>query len=1131
MAGLISSGIIKWTASKLSSLVSASPGASASNEQSSALRDVRTLQRTMARIQRTLATTDEHSIRDASERLHLRELQQFAYDAQDAIDLYKFELLRRRMDDPNSHGDGGSSRKRKHKGDKKEPETEPEEVSIPDELAVRVRKILERFKEITKAWDDLRLDDTDTTMQDEEHSMLPLPTTPYVDEPTIFGRDEDKEKIIKMLLSVGGANEGDVSVLPIIGMGGVGKTALVQLVYNDRRILNRFDLMGWVHVSENFDLKSIMRKIIMSFTKKPCQMTQMDQLQYMLIEQVVGRKFLLVLDDVWNERKDIWDALLSAMSPAQSSIILVTTRNTSVSTIVQTMHPYNVSCLPFEESWQLFKQMAFLHQDESMKTDFEVIGRKIVQKCAGLPLAVKAIASALRFEENEEKWNDILESEQWELPTTEDTVLPALKLSYDQMPIHLKRCFVFFALFPKRHVFLKENVVYLWISLGFLKRTSQTNLETIARCLNDLMQRTMVQKILFDGGHDCFTMHDLVHDLAASISYEDILRIDTQHMKSMNEASGSLRYLSLVVSSSDHANLDLRTLPVSGGIRIFQVVNSMDDNRRYFSSFFKNNRRCFSKLFSHHINLTIDNELWSSFRHLRTLDLSRSSMTALPDSIRGLKLLRYLSIFQTRISKLPESICDLLNLKILDARTNFLEELPQGIQKLVKLQHLNLVLWSPLCMPKGIGNLTKLQTLTRYSVGSGNWHCNIAELHYLVNIHGELTITGLGRVTKVDDAQTANLINKEHVQTLRLDWSDGFYSSECDHNSSHIDVKATPELAEEVFESLKPTSNLEELEVADYFGYKYPSWFGGSAYSQLAKITLWKQGCKFLPTLGQLPQLRKLVVIRMEEVERIGQEFHGENSTNRFPVLEELEFENMPKWVEWTGVFDGDFPSLRELKIKDSGELRTLPHQLSSSLKKLVIKKCEKLTRLPTIPNLTILLLMGNLSEEIHNSLDFPMLQILKVCFTQKLVCLELDNKNLPILEALAISGCRGLFSVVGLFSLESLKLLKIKDCPNLQCPLQPLQQQLQQCIITNCPQLQEWIEWQQSLIDKEDKQPEFDNASYDQEALGALSDNSEDDVEVFNEDEDDDFYDEMLEVGQSSGTAINDDDGSNDAV
>uniref|UniRef100_J3LQG1 NB-ARC domain-containing protein n=1 Tax=Oryza brachyantha TaxID=4533 RepID=J3LQG1_ORYBR len=1054
MAGLISSGIIKWTASKLSSLVPAPSGASPSNEQSSALRDVRTLQRTMTRIQRTLATTDEHDTRDASERLRLWELQQFAYDAQDAIDEYKFELLRRRMDDPNSHGDGSGSRKRKHKGDKKEPEPEPEEVSVPDELAVRVRKILERFKEITKAWDDLRLDDTDTVMQDEEHSILPLPTTPHVDVPTIFGRDEDKEKIIKMLLSVDCANGGDVSVLPVVGMGGVGKTALVQLVYNDRRVLNRFDLLGWVHVSENFDPKIIMSKIIMSFTKKPCQTTEMDQLQYMLMEQVVGRKLLLVLDDVWNERKDLWDALLSAMSPAQSSIILVTTRNTNVSTMVQTMHPYTMSCLPFEESWRLFKQMAFLHQDEGMKTNFEDIGRKIVQKCAGLPLAVKAIGSALRFEENEEKWNYILESEQWELPRAEDTVMPALKLSYDQMPIHLKRCFVFFTLFPKGHIFLKENVIYLWMSLGILRRTGQRNLDNVARCFDDLIQRTMVEKIIFDGGHGCFSMHDLVHDLALFVSCEDIFRVDTQYMHSLNEASGSLRYFSLVVSSSDHTNLDLRTLPVSGGIRIFQVVNSMDDNRRYFSSFFKNNRRRFSKLFSHHIDLTFPNDLWSSFRHLRALDLSRSSMKILPDSIGELKLLRYLSIFQTRISKLPESICTLYNLKILDARTNFLDELPQGIQKLINLQHLSLDLWSPLCMPTGMGNLTKLQTLTRYSVGSGNWHCNISELHYLVNIQGELTITGLGRVDKVDDAQTANLISKEHVQILRLDWSDGFYSRECDHNSSHADVKATPELAEEVFESLKPHRNLEELEVDEYVGHKYPSWFGDSAYSQLAKVTLWKQGCKFLPTLGQLPRLRKLEVIRMEEVERIGQEFHGKNSTNRFPALEELEFEKMPKWVEWSGVADADFPSLRQLKIKDCNELRILPQKLSPSLKNLVINKCERLARLPTVANLTSLLLKGNFSEEIHSGLDFPVLKVLK-----------------------------------------------------------------------------EWANWQQSLIDKEDKLQEFDNVSYDPEVLHALSDDSEDDFEPFDEDEDDNIYDEMLDVGQSSRTAINGDDESDDYV
>jgi hypothetical protein len=120
MAGLIASGIIKWTASKLASFVSAPIGPSSSDEQqSSALRDVQILHRTMARVQRTLSSTDVDRIRSESERLRLRELQQFAYDAQDAIDEYKFEFLRRRMmDDPNNHGDNRVSRKRMRKGDK-----------------------------------------------------------------------------------------------------------------------------------------------------------------------------------------------------------------------------------------------------------------------------------------------------------------------------------------------------------------------------------------------------------------------------------------------------------------------------------------------------------------------------------------------------------------------------------------------------------------------------------------------------------------------------------------------------------------------------------------------------------------------------------------------------------------------------------------------------------------------------------------------------------------------------------------------------------------------------------------------------------------------------------------------------
>jgi hypothetical protein len=213
-------------------------------------------------------------------------------------------------------------------------------VPVPDELALRVKRILERFKEITKAWNDLHLDEADAPFREEEEDFLQKPTTPHVDEPTVIGRDDDKENIVKLLLSMNGAcGENNASVLPIIGMGGVGKTTLVQIVYNDPRITKQFGLMGWVHVSENFDLKSIMSKIIMSFTRKPCQITELNQLEYMLMEQVVGRKFLLVLDDVWSERKDLWDALLSAMSTAHLGVILVTTRNINVSSVIQ-------QCLP-----------------------------------------------------------------------------------------------------------------------------------------------------------------------------------------------------------------------------------------------------------------------------------------------------------------------------------------------------------------------------------------------------------------------------------------------------------------------------------------------------------------------------------------------------------------------------------------------------------------------------------------------------------------------------------------------------------------------------------------------------------------------------------------------------------------
>jgi hypothetical protein len=133
------------------------------------------------------------------------------------------------------------------------------------------------------------------------------------------------------------------------------------------------------------------------------------------------------------------------------------------------------------------------------------------------------------------------------------------------------------------------------------------------------------------------------------------------------------------------------------------------------------------------------------------------------------------------------------------------------------------------------------------------------------------------------------------LKVLRLDWSGGFYSSECEHTVNQNISTSTPEFDEQVFESLKPQRSLEELEVVKYGGFKYPSWLGDPAFLCLAKVTLWKQSCKFLPALGQLPHLRELLIMHMEDVERIGSEFYGQQCRNSFPALEKLEFQDMPK--------------------------------------------------------------------------------------------------------------------------------------------------------------------------------------------------------------------------------------------
>ncbi|KAG2563156.1 hypothetical protein PVAP13_8KG321108 [Panicum virgatum] len=251
------------------------------------------------------------------------------------------------------------------------------------------------------------------------------------DENRIFGRDKDKDLIVEKLLSgeqrYGGTH---VPVMAIVGMEGLGKTTLAQLVFNDLRMRQSFDNHVWVYVSERFDINTITRNIINSLTNRTCHFTELADLQEKLADEVKDKVVLLVLDDVWNERADCWELLCTPMLSARICQIILTTRSEEVARLVQTMPSHRPSCLSFDEGWSMFKQVAFPGKKEfDNPTNLIKIGKSIVQKCKGLPLTIMKLGSMLCYETDENIWDDVLENGFCSLKESHHENSPALDFS------------------------------------------------------------------------------------------------------------------------------------------------------------------------------------------------------------------------------------------------------------------------------------------------------------------------------------------------------------------------------------------------------------------------------------------------------------------------------------------------------------------------------------------------------------------------------------------------------------------------------------------------------------------------------------------------------------------------------
>ncbi|KAL3725294.1 hypothetical protein ACJRO7_030322 [Eucalyptus globulus] len=783
-------------------------------------------------------------------------------------------------------------------------------------LGDELERVLERLESVVKQREVLGLREGI-----RERTPRALPTTSLVEESSVFGREKDRKAVIELLLSDRG--ERNTSVMAIVGMGGVGKTTLSQLVFNDGVVKGSFELRAWVSVSDQFDICKLTATALEEFSSSSKKETEnLNQLQLLLKNLLTGKKFLLVLDDVWNEDFNIWNAFLVPFTyGAKGSKIIVTTRNESVASVACAVSTYPLQKLQDEECWDLFAKHAFDQHNFEARTRLEEIGQRIVKRCDGLPLALKTIGSLLRCESGIRKWEIIAESDLWDLPPGKNEILPALLLSYHYLPPQLKRCFAYCSVFPKDCIYEKDQLILLWITEGMLKQPndSRTLEEVGDQCFSDLVSRSLLHRVSdvqssFLEVSDVelsFSMHDLVNDLARYVAGRSFFSLDGGNA---HQVSSSTRHLSFVRTRYDVASR-FRVLAGKMNLRTFLPLNTDE----------------------------VLHVLLPTLRRLRVLSLSHYlRISTLPSSIGCLKHLRYLNLSHNdSLIRLPDTIIALYNLQTLTlAYCRSLIELPSNMGSLTCLRHLD-IRGTPLKrMPSGMNRLKDLRTLTNFVVAE-NGGTRVRELGELGNLMGALSIQGLQNVDSYRDAEIVNLQGKRYLKRLVLEWGS--------------DNNITQQNCLNVLDKLQPHWNLRELIITSYSGKSFSDWLGHGSFSNMLVVHL--ESCKHcvsLPPLGQLPSLEKLIIKGFDGVTSVGTEFNGSNCIP-FQSLKYLEFVGMCSWKEWASfaIETGGlaFAHLQELCITNCPQLsRGLPSHLPS-LTALSIENCPQLTSsLPFAP-------------------------------------------------------------------------------------------------------------------------------------------------------------------------------------
>ncbi|KAM3405414.1 hypothetical protein ACQJBY_008101 [Aegilops geniculata] len=879
-------------------------------------------------------------------------------------------------------------------------------------------------------------------------------TTPFPNEKNIFGRDKDLKEVMRFLgvpqskgracskrkrtsssvnASTSTAASNQVSnkstipaipVLPIVGMGGVGKTTLAQHICNHQQVKDYFELIIWI-CADDFDVKRLIKDAIQSASGKTTTLDHLASLQHALSGSVSNKRFLIVVDDVWDDAlkedeqrwKDFYDSLTNVV---QGSMMLVTTRFPDVADRVRTMEPFPLAGLKEGVFWDFFKICAFGSERSENDPELERIGRSIVPKLKGSPLAAKTLGRLLGMNLHTAHWNNILESELWKLKQEKTDILPALRLSYIYLPFHLKRCFSFCAVYAKDHKFEKGRLAEIWVAEGFVEPQGNTPLEDIGhQYFEDLVNRSFFQKV-----RGTYVIHDLLHDMAKLVSDHDCFTIKS--MRDFQMVPQNVRHL-YILPSRDLSTSNLLSLSKHTKLRTLICDKSFGNQ-----------------------GAAIMDRWCSELQRLRVIFWASSN--ELPDSIGNLKHLRYLEISKACPFKSSSAFRSLYNLQRLYAEECNLQSLPAYFSKLISLRG-----FKSRRFQYYAGYEQKIDATNQF---------DMKIIKNLNQFDGHMNIRNLGSVSN-DHAAEFNLKDKKYLRRLTLEWS----------------WPCILKGATKVLQVLQPSTSLKSLVLKDYPDESLPNWFQpqinlnampdvlvdnnndeiGTLSSLEELAILW---CRNLQSVEQLlrpayvPAIKKLRIVGCPQLVSLPTETFGD-----FHSLESLEVHGCPNIRSRSLVAH----SLLKLKL---GSSQNLTDNIQCCSLTEFYLSCEYVTtiqpqmwNLPALQKLHIANCRYLLSvrQEQPPIRAFESLTLLIIGNCENLARLDglLTEQYLPAIRSVDVRSCGKLQFLFGERpgSFPYLKDLVVRDCPSLKWPRElVLPSSLKQLRLVRCGDISSWF-------------------------------------------------------------------------